>query len=958
VSLVDSVRFALLGTMTVVDGAGELVAVSGGRQRALLASLLLSANLPVSSDALAEAVWDGSPPAAAAASLRSHIRRLRSALGAEAGARIVACEPGYRMAASEAELDVLGFEAACRDAGAARRSARWPEVWAAAARALRLWRGTPLLDVPSQVLSDQFVPRLEQLRLQVLEDHAEAGLRLGRHERLIPELRDLTVEHPMREQFHGQLIEALARAGRRAEALDAYRQARRVLVDELGIEPGPHLQLLHRQVLDGDSALATPLAARQDTPATELLTDSASPPAVVPRQLPGAVPHFVGRASELKALFELLPQEAGAGGAVVISAIGGTAGIGKTALAVHWAHEHADRFPDGQLYVNLRGFDPVGMPMPPAEAVRRFLSALGVPVERIPADPDEQAALYRTQLADRRMLILLDNARDAEQVWPLLPGSPGCLVVVTSRDQLAELAALNGAIPLTLGLLTYPEARDLLARRLGAERLATEEQSADDLIQACARLPLALNIVAAQAALNPARPLSELVDQLGDARVRLDALTIGNGAADVRAVFSWSYRTLAPEVAQLFRLLGLHPGPDLSLEAAASLGAIDSDHARRALQALTRAHLLTEHVPGRYSFHDLLRAYAAEQACVPGGESAGHEAVGRLLDHYLHTACAAAALLNPQHEVIAPPSARPGATPENLASREQAQAWFEAEHDVLIAAISLADEAGFDSHASQLPQAMANFLDWRGHLDEWAATQRTALDAATRLGDAAAQAVACRHLGQACARLGDYEQAQAHLAECAGLYRRLGDQDGEARVHQTLSYLYGHLQGNYRISLGHAERAAALFRASGNQAWEASALNNAGYARVMLGDARQGRVNCQQALAIHEKLCNLNGQANDWQSLGWAEYHLGNLAQASDCYRRAFKIYRDLGRRDLAAGTLADLGDARNAAGDSEGARQAWQQALDIFDDLHHKDADRVRARLRQLSQDGTSPTA
>src|SRR5579875_8542 len=445
--MVNGVRFALLGTLTVTDDAGRPIVVPGARQRALLASLLLSANVPVSAGALAEAVGDGAPPPGAAATLRSHIRRLRQALEPGAGPRITAHDPGYLISVGEAELDVLRFEAACRAAGTARHAARWPEASATAARALDLWRGPPLLDVPSQRLRDQFVPRLERMHLQAIEDRAEAELKLGHHDRLIPELCDLTAEHPVHERFHAQLIEALARSGRQAEALEAYRQAWRTLMDELGIEPGPQLQRLHQQVLDGDPALAAPPPAAGDLlppPPPPLQPPAPAPeparsPAEVPRQLPGTASRFTGRAAELARLSQLLDQAGGqAPGTVVIAVIGGTAGVGKTALAVHWAHQVAGRFPDGQLYVNMRGYNPDQL-FPAADALAGFLRALGVPGPEIPPDPEDRAARYRSLAAGRRMLVLLDNVRSVEHVRLLLPGTPTCVTVVTSRDSLAGL---------------------------------------------------------------------------------------------------------------------------------------------------------------------------------------------------------------------------------------------------------------------------------------------------------------------------------------------------------------------------------------------------------------------------------------------------------------------------------------------------------------------------------------
>jgi DNA-binding SARP family transcriptional activator len=947
---VSGVRFALLGPLMLADGAGDPVAVSGARQRALLASLLLSANVPVSPGALAEAVWDGSPPPGAATTLRSHIRRLRQALGSQAGARITACDPGYLISVREPELDVLGFEAACADAGAARRAARWPEASAAAARALELWRGTPLLDVPSQVLRDQFVPRLEQLRLQALEDRTEADLRLGRQDRLIPELRELAARHPVRERFHAQLMEALARVGRQAEALDAYRQARRALVDELGIEPGPHLRLLHQQILDGDPALAAPSAAHDGTPqAPAALTDSASSSAGVPRQLPGTVPQFTGRLAELARLSQILDQAGSqAPGTVVISAIGGTAGVGKTALAVYWAHQIADRFPGGQLYVNLRGFDPSGVPAAPAEAIRGFLDALGVPADRIPAGLAAQASLYRSLLADRQVLIVLDNSRDGQQVRPLLPASPGCLVIVTSRNQLAGLAATEGASLLALDVLPETEARQMLTSRLGTKRAASDPEAVAEITALCARLPLALAVAAARAASRPRFPLATLAAELRSAGGRLDALDAldtGDPAASVRTVFSWSSQLLSSSAARLFRLLALHPGPGITAGAAASLAGTPAAQARRDLTELTRACLLTERTPGRYAFHDLLRTYAAEQAETTDDAQTRHTATGRLLDHYLHTAHTAALLLTPAREQVALAAPRPGVTPGHLTDSRQALTWFETENRVLLASVTLATKTGFDAHAWQLPQAMAGFLTRRGQWHEKAAIQRTAVAAAARLGDIAGQAISIRLLASACATSGTYAQARAHLTECLKLYRQLGDRTGQARVHQDLSWVTEH-QGNHDAALGHAEQALKLFQAAGHQAGQGAALNAIGWCHALLGDYERARPFSRRALALNHELGNRQNEAAAWDSLGYAEHRLGNLTEAAACYQQALSTFREVGDRFSEAEILTHLGDNHLAAGEPQEARDAWQKALSILDDLRHPDASQIRARL------------
>jgi transcriptional regulator with XRE-family HTH domain len=463
--------------------------------------------------------------------------------------------------------------------------------------------------------------------------------------------------------------------------------------------------------LSGEDGVLFARAARTGVPAGSGAgrSGSASTPAAaqataVPRQLPAAAPGFAGREAELRALADLLGQTDAGPGMVVISAIAGTAGVGKTALAVHWAHQIADRFPDGQVYLNLRGFGPAGEPVAPADAIRLLLDSLGVAPEQIPAGLDPQAALYRSLLADRRMLIVVDNARDAAQVRPLLPGSQGCLVVVTSRSQLAGLAVADGARLLTLDVLTEAEARQLMEGRLGCGRVAAELAAVRELTRLCARLPLALAIVAARAAARPALTLAGLAAELRGTQGRLDALGTGDTATDVRTVFSWSCQQLSARATGMFRLLGVHPGPDITVPAAASLAGVPPGAARQALAELAQAHLITEHVPGRYACHDLLRAYAAEQAASHVSAVARRAAVHRALDYYLHTAHAAALLLlSSFRDPIALSSPQPRVRPEQLADRQQALEWFQAERQVLLGAISHAAGAGFSTHAWQLP---------------------------------------------------------------------------------------------------------------------------------------------------------------------------------------------------------------------------------------------------------------
>ena len=616
------VEFCLLGPLVVRSGDG-LLPIPHGKQRTLLAALLAHAGEVIPADELAELLWEGSPPLSARVTLQNYVKRLRQALRPGGAARLRTHHPGYVMDASADEVDLLRFDALCGAGHAAARRGDWNRAAAQLRTALSLWRGQPFGGVPSELLALTESPRLEEMRIDALETRIDADLHLGGHGQVIPGLRQLAAAEPLRERPRGLLMLALYRAGRPAEALAEYQDARRTLVRELGLEPGPRLRRLHQQILSADPGLDLPAAA--PAPAAPPAGPDPWPPrmtapdrgTLVPRQLPAAVAHFTGRQAELNALTRQLDRPAGPGGAVTICTVVGTAGIGKTALALHWAHRVADRFGDGQLYANLRGFGPRVTPAHPGEVIRGFLGALGVPPARLPARLEAQAALYRSLLAGRSMLVVLDNARDAEQVRPLLPGSPACVVLVTSRSQLTGLVVAEGACPLSLDLLTEEDAAELLARRLGPARLSREPRAARELIGLCARLPLALAVVAGRAASRPDVPLGRIVSELHAAR--LDALATGEPATDLRAVLSWSYGRLTPPAAAMFRRLGRGPGPDITVASAASLARMDPRQARAALAELTRAHLIEEQAPGQFALYDLLRAYAVERA---GAEAA------------------------------------------------------------------------------------------------------------------------------------------------------------------------------------------------------------------------------------------------------------------------------------------------------------------------------------------------
>ncbi|GIH02267.1 hypothetical protein Rhe02_03340 [Rhizocola hellebori] len=676
---------------------------------------------------------------------------------------------------------------------------------------------------------------------------------------------------------------------------------------------------------------------------------------VVPRQLPAAVPLFAGRAGEVAWLTGLLRDQKNqpvAGAAVMISAIGGTAGVGKTALAVYWAHQVAEEFPDGQLFVNLRGFDPAGSVMDPAEAVRRFLDALQVPPQRIPQDLDAQAALYRSELAGRRMLIVLDNARDSVQVRPLLPGAATCLVLVTSRNQLSGLVAADGAHPITLDLFTRDETRQLLTRRLGPARVAAEPGAVEQIITACARLPLALAIVAARAANQSHLPLHALADGLHDnsSGGRLDTLSTDDPATDVRAVLSWSYEALTPAAARLFRLLGLHPGPDTSAAAAASLAAVPLPEARALLGELTRASLLVESVSGRYTFHDLLRAYAAEQAHRLDLDQQRHAATHRLLDHYLHTAHTAVRLLQPARDPITLTPPQLGVIPEHPTDYQQAVEWFTDERPVLLAAVDHAVVIGFDTHTWQLAWTLDDFLGRRGHWHDQVAAGQAAVAAAGRLADPAAQARAHRRLAASYIRLGRLDDAHTQQHHALDLTAQAGDLAGQGHTHLNLGQVWER-RGRPADALHHTRQALDLFRAAGHRRGQAHALNNIGWYHALLGDHQQTLTHCQQALPLHQELDDRHGQAAVWDSLGYAHHHLGHHDQAITCYQHALDLYRDLGDRYHQATILTHLGDTHHTTGNLQTARDTWQQALAILEQLEHPDAHAVRVKFHHPHQ-------
>jgi tetratricopeptide (TPR) repeat protein len=646
---------------------------------------------------------------------------------------------------------------------------------------------------------------------------------------------------------------------------------------------------------------------------------------------------WTGRESVLRELDELLTRDK-AKHPAGIAVITGMAGVGKTTAAVHWAHRTLSRFPDGQLYLNLRGFDPLLPPLTPNEAVHALLRGLGSTADSS-AELEAQAAQYRSELSQRQMLVLLDNVADAEQVRPLLPGNPDCFLVVTSRHELPGLIAL-GARPIRLGPLPAAEAELLLAERFGINR----ESGAKELAALCAGLPLALTVVGARVALRPGFGLDGLHSES-----RLDVLSGPDARADVRAVLSWSYRALSAEAARVLRLLGVHPGPDVGAAAVASMAGVSVQQARLQLEELRRAHLVEERAPGRFGLHDLLREYAAELASEHDSAEERQLVVRRILDHYRHSATAAARKLNPSRQLPKPGPAAAGVVPETVADRNEAIDWYDREHATLVAVVQLAEVHRHDSDAVDLAEVLRSHLNRSGHWQhwhDWTTVQQVAIRCARRAGDPAAEANALLVLARAFGRLGRYEDVFAPCEQSLDLYRRLGDQRGEAAVHQTLGTVTEFLQ-QYAQSLVHGQRSIELCRALGNEVGELTATHHLGVTYTKLGEYELALQYCLRALEwFKDKPEERVELAGIWDSLGLIHLQMGDAQQAADCYRRSVELYEAEGERYFHATALARVGDALEAAGDPAGAREHRLGGLAILDDLQHPEADAVRAKL------------
>jgi DNA-binding SARP family transcriptional activator/tetratricopeptide (TPR) repeat protein len=938
-----AVEFRLLGGVEARDGE-RLIDIGHARQRSVLAGLLVDANRVVSAEQLADRVWGGRrTPAHPMSALQTYISLLRRSVAvnrqAEADGQavragqvaIVRQGSGYKMTVDPDTVDLHRFR---RLVGQAR-AASDDEASFLLEEALALWCGEPFAGLDTSWVNAMRTSLAAQ-RLAVQLDLVDVQLRRGQHAAVAGELAGLTADHPLDERLAGQYMTALYGSGRQDGALARYQEIRGRLADVLGCDPGPPLQRLHQRILAADPAL-TGSPAPAPTPAAGPARGQAL--TVVPRQLPADVPGFTGRAAYLAELDRLLLPDVASDG-MPITAVMGAPGVGKTSLAVHWAHRIADRFPDGQLYVNLRGFDPEGLVMDPAEAVRVFLEALGVLPGQLPSSPDAQAAMYRSLLSGRRVLVMLDNARDSRQVRSLLPGTSACLVVVTSRNQLSDLVA-DGARPLSLGLLPAREAGILLTRRLGEERMSAEPPAVEEIIAQCAGLPLALAIVAAKAAITPGLPLSRLAAELRD---RLAVLAGETSDTGVRAVFSWSYRALSPAAARLFRLLGLHPGPDISVPAASALGDLDSPETRRLLAVLTEGNLLEEPLPGRYRFHDLIRAYAAEQAAADETPGSRAETASRLLAWYLSTAVEAGRVLSPGHRHIPLNAARQLREPLTFEDYEEALAWCDAEQASMVACVRFAAEAGHDNYAWQLPVASWSYFVLRKPWADWLACARIALGAARRCGDRFAEAWVLNGFGLAYAGRQPAEAIDCYR-EAFRIRYEIGDRLGESAVLTNLGAAYWAI-GKFAEGLDCFQRALAINRDIENRYSQVISLNNLGEAYHELGRFAEALPCHQEALSLSREENYRMSETVALHNLGGTYRAIGRLDDADDCLRQALSLRQQTGDRHGEALTLCELGDLLQETDRLAEARRHWQLALTIVTDLDSPETADVRRRL------------
>jgi DNA-binding SARP family transcriptional activator len=978
-------RFRILGPLEVWS-EGDWTDVSAAKWRSLFACLLIRASQIVSTDSLIFELWGDNPPARANNLVSIYVHRLRKLIGDTEGRVLVYRAPGYLLRVGPDDTDMQQFESLVAEG---RGMLDDGDAEAAAARlgkALALWRGPLLADVPQSELVIRESERTAELRLTATELWIEANLACGRFAQVIPEPRRLVAENPLREGLWAQLMRALEGAGRHAEALEAYGQAREAISEELGVDPGAELQRLYAELLAADASGASrpapprvsaetdrplrrapeearrpgeapgggepseeetgeaPIGEVQGTIAIGTVAESregsagpsaqAEPvglPVTSPAQLPADIGDFTGRDPQVQHLCDMLTSEVDSGspGAVRVAVIAGAGGLGKTTLAVHAAHRARASFPDGQLYVDLLGAS--AQSAAPGEVLARFLRDLGVPGEKVPVGDEERAAMYRTRLTDRRVLILLDNAKDAAQVRPLLPGSATCAVLVTTRNRAPDLARTRFV---DLNVLADDEALALFSRIVGDDRPEAEPDATAEVLVAGAGLPLAIRICAARIAARRQWKIATLANRLRDERRRLDELHAGD--LEVRASFQVSYDSLRPgrhgiDPARAFRLLGLWQGTTISLSAATALiGEAEGDVAD-ALETLVDANLLESPAPDWYRYHDLLRFYAGERAREEETQQARDEAISRLLRWYLDTADSAAQVIAPHRYRVLPDGAA-DAAPLPLATVSDALGWYDSERANVITAARQASALGMHDVAWRLPATLFPLFNRRHNFADCITASRIAVDSARAAGHRQGEAWALQNLGVALAKIRD-EEAITDLERALAIRREIGDRIGEAQTSISLADAYHKIQGA-EVAFGHSLRLLEVLREVGNAALLGLAMNNHGEFCLELGRLDEAADCFREAYDICK---GIDGYVQGWyalHNLGYVYLRSGRLDDAIVCLNEAYRIHQASGDLIGQAHALRRLVQAYREKGDQQAAREATARALAILESL------------------------
>ncbi|SDX62922.1 DNA-binding transcriptional activator of the SARP family [Amycolatopsis xylanica] len=880
----EAVRIGVLGPLTLRSGDTP-VELGAAKQRWLLGLLALQPNQVVRRAEIVELIWGDDPPATWPNLVHTYVARVRKALGRQ---EIVTTGGGYRLEADEDQLDLLRFDAevargeAAEDPVAAERHYR---------AALEVWRG-PVLAGEDRFRQHPVCRAVAGRRLAAVLAYADIALSLGKYEEAAEQLRAITAEEPLHEGAHARLMLALAGAGQQVAALRLFDDMRRGLATELGIEPGTELQeaqlrVLRRSVRSGPKR---------------------------PAQLPGDVAGFTGRAEHVAELDRLLVDD---GQAVRIAVVSGTAGVGKTALAVHWAHRVRERFPDGQLYLDLRGYGPE-RPVEPGDALSGFLRALGVDGADIPAEPDERAAKFRTVLNGLKVLLVLDNAGSVHQIRPLLPGTPTCSVVVTSRDTLPGLVARHGARRVGVDLLEPDEGLGLL-KTLVDDRVDAEPRAARELVDYCVRLPLAVRLVAELAISRPGARLEALAAELADERRRLDLLDGGGDPQTaVRAVFSWSYRHLPADAARVFRLWGLHPGRDFSTPATAALAGVAVDEASRLTDLLVRTHLVQQTVPGRFQLHDLLRVYAGELAAEWAVD--GREALSRLCDYYVYAASRAVDVVVPQEKHLRPNIPLPENKIVDWPDRATAHAWLEAERANLLAVAGTGT-----GYLRQLSGILWHYLDVGGYHEDALELHTHASAIAQETGDRASEVDSLTLLGLGYWRVGRCREALRHLEQALAIARETGNVHRESYVLNTLGLVCRGL-GRFGDALLYLRRALELARESGDRTSEGLVL-------VVLGCGCRGMGLFDEAVTHLERALQLALEMGDKTSEGYARVNLGDVLGALGRREEAIQLLEEGIEHFRETGTHTSVGYARGMLGDIYRALGHYDTALTQLDE-------------------------